>query len=78
MLSGDDKGNPILGDHAKNLLATKTGSNDERAVFLEAIHDSKALKPFKAFFDGAEFSGQQIANRIMAITGMSESTARRR
>ena len=67
-----------LGRFAERLLRTATGSNEERAVFREAILAAKALKPFRSLFESGELSRKELTDRIIAMTGMSENTARRR
>ena len=74
----DEKGKPMLGPAAAKVLAVPAGSNAERAAFLEAILAARALKPFRALFEGEEFPREKIADRIIAISGVSHSTAMRR
>lgn len=78
VLEEDEDRTLSLGPFAERLLATTTGSNDERAVFMEAILAAKALKPFRSLFATGSLSKKELTNRIIAITGMSEQTARRR
>lgn len=62
----------------RELLATAEGSTDERACFLRAIRDARALKPFASFFLGDELPVEKVASRLEALTGLSPSTALRR
>lgn len=63
---------------AQRLLATVEGSRDERAVFAEAIQSARALRPFASFFSGDAVEPAELARRLVAMTGLSQTTAERR
>jgi restriction endonuclease Mrr len=67
-----------LTDRGRNLLATAEGSLEERAQFLAAMREARALKPFTSFFLGEDLPIDEIASRLQKLTGLSFSTAKRR
>jgi len=62
----------------RTLLSTVQGSQEERACFLGAMKDARALRPFASFFLGDELAQEEIAQRLQSLTGLSPSTALRR
>jgi HJR/Mrr/RecB family endonuclease len=62
----------------RNLLATGEGSREERACFLDAMREARALRPFASFFLGEALPPEEVAARLQALTGLSYSTALRR
>lgn len=67
-----------LTDRGRALLATGEGSAEERARFLDAIQQARALKPFASFFLGEQLPHEEVARRLQTLTGLSASTATRR
>lgn len=62
----------------QRVLATAERSAEERALFAEAIQSARALKPFASFFAGEDVAPAELARRLVAMTGLSQSTAERR
>src|SRR5690349_10142348 len=74
----DSRPGLVLTPRGRDLLSTVEGSADERACFLRAIRDARALRPFASFFLGDELPIEKVASRLQALTGLSPSTALRR
>lgn len=62
----------------QRILAAAERSTDERRLFAEAIQSARALKPFASFFAGEDVAPAELARRLVAMTGLSQSTAERR
>lgn len=62
----------------ERLLAAVEESREERQVFAEAIQSARALRPFTSFFTGEQVEQAELARRLVALTGLSQSTAERR
>lgn len=62
----------------QRILATAERSPAERRLFAEAIQSARALKPFASFFAGEDVDPAELARRLVAMTGLSQSTAERR
>jgi hypothetical protein len=62
----------------ERLLAAVEESREERQVLAEAIQSARALRPFNSFFSGEAVEPAELARRLVALTGLSQSTAERR
>lgn len=62
----------------QRILGTVEGSSEERQLFAEAIQSARSLKPFASFFAGEAVDPAEVARRLVAMTGLSQSTAERR
>lgn len=72
------RGAPRVTPLGLRILATTEGSTDERRIFAEAIQSARALRPFTSFFSGEHVEPEELARRLVAMTGLSQSTAERR
>lgn len=72
------RGIPRVTPLGQRILAAAEGSSEERRGFAEAIQSARALRPFASFFTGETVEPEVLADRLVALTGLSQSTAARR
>ncbi len=67
-----------LTDLGRRLTAAPEGSAAERRVFVRAISEAVALRPFSSCFADVSIDSRQLAKQLQALTGLAPSTAARR